>query len=79
MKSGTREAGDKMSFLQVMSVLGPSICLVHCLVMPILIGVLPMLGRNCLAHAVSDEVLALIIVPIWFVAYLFRPPGQRSE
>jgi lysylphosphatidylglycerol synthetase-like protein (DUF2156 family) len=22
---------------------------------------------------------ALIIVPLWFLAYLFRPPGQSSE
>ena len=22
---------------------------------------------------------AMVIVPIWFLAYLFRPPGQSSE
>ena len=33
-----------------------------------------------LAWALPNVLLgALIIVPIWFVAYLFRPPGQSRE
>jgi len=76
MKSGASEAGDKMSFLQLMSVVGPSICLVHCLVMPILLGVLPVVGRNGLAHAVSDQVIAMIIVPICLLAIV---PGYLQH
>ena len=38
------------------------------------------LARHALAWALPNVLLgALIIVPIWFVAYLFRPPGQRSD
>jgi hypothetical protein len=38
------------------------------------------LARHGLAWALPNVLLgALIIVPIWFVAYLFRPPGQHSD
>jgi uncharacterized membrane protein YdcZ (DUF606 family) len=38
------------------------------------------IARRGLAWALPNVLLgALIIVPIWFVVYLFRPPGQRSE
>ena len=38
------------------------------------------LARHALAWALPNVLLgALIIVPIWFVVYLFRPPGQHSE
>ena len=38
------------------------------------------MARHGLAWALPNVLLgALIIVPIWFVAYLFRPPGQRSD
>ena len=38
------------------------------------------LARHGIAWALPNVLLgALIIVPIWFVAYLFRPPGQRGS
>jgi hypothetical protein len=38
------------------------------------------LARHGIAWALPNVLLgALIIVPIWFVAYLFRPPGQHSD
>jgi Family of unknown function (DUF6460) len=38
------------------------------------------LARRGVAWAMPNMLLgALIIVPVWFLAYLFRPPGQRSE
>ena len=38
------------------------------------------LAKRGLAWAVPNLLLgALIIVPIWFVVYLFRPPGQHSD
>ena len=37
-------------------------------------------ARRGMAWALPNVLLgALIIVPIWFLAYLFRPPGQRSS
>ena len=38
-------------------------------------------ARQSLAWALPNVLLgSLVIVPIWFLAYLFRPPGQsRSE
>ena len=38
------------------------------------------LGRQGLAWAWPNVLLgALVIVPVWFVVFLFRPPGARSE
>ena len=38
------------------------------------------LARRGLAWALPNVVLgALIIVPIWFLVFLFRPPGRSSE
>ena len=36
--------------------------------------------RRGITWATPNIMLGLVvIVPLWFLAYLFRPPGQRSE
>ena len=38
------------------------------------------LARQALAWAMPNILLgALIIVPLWFIAFLLRPPRQKSE
>jgi acetyl-CoA acetyltransferase len=38
------------------------------------------LARQAFAWALPNLLLGLlIIVPVWFVAFLFRPPGTKSE
>lgn len=38
------------------------------------------LGRQALDWALPNLFLgSLVIVPIWFVIYLFRPPGRSSD
>jgi hypothetical protein len=38
------------------------------------------LGRQGLAWALPNVLLgALVIVPVWFIVFLFRPPGARSD
>jgi acetyl-CoA acetyltransferase len=38
------------------------------------------LARQAFAWALPNLLLgSLIIVPVWFVAFLFRPPGTKSE
>jgi hypothetical protein len=38
------------------------------------------LARRGLAWALPNVLLgALIIVPVWFVLYLFRPPGESRD
>lgn len=38
------------------------------------------LGRQGLAWAWPNVLLgALVIVPVWFIVFLFRPPGARSD
>ncbi len=37
-------------------------------------------SRRALEWALPNVLLGmLIIVPIWFLVYLFRPPGQKSD
>lgn len=38
------------------------------------------LGRRAFDWALPNVLLgSLVIVPIWFLVYLFRPPGQSSD
>ena len=38
------------------------------------------LGRQGLEWALPNMLLgSLIILPVWFLIYLFRPPGRRSS
>jgi acetyl-CoA acetyltransferase len=38
------------------------------------------LARDSLAWALPNLLLgALVIVPVWFVLYLFRPPGESRD
>jgi hypothetical protein len=38
------------------------------------------LARQGLTWALPNMLLgSLVIVPVWFVVYLLRPPGARSE
>ncbi len=38
------------------------------------------LARQALAWALPNVALgAMVIVPVWFLVYLFRPPGRSSE
>ena len=37
-------------------------------------------AKQGIAWAMPNVLLGLLIIlPIWFVAYLFRPPGQHSD
>lgn len=38
------------------------------------------LGRQALAWALPNLLLgSLVIIPVWFVVFLFRPPGPSSD
>jgi Domain of unknown function (DUF6460) len=38
------------------------------------------MARNSLSWALPNLLLgALIIVPVWFVIFLFRPPGEKPD
>jgi hypothetical protein len=51
----------KVTF-EVFSVVAPILCLIDCVVLPILIAVLPFLGQQHLLHGLQDQTLALIVV-----------------
>ncbi|KAB2882936.1 MAG: DUF6460 domain-containing protein [Pseudorhodoplanes sp.] len=38
------------------------------------------LGRTAIDWALPNLLLgSLVILPVWFLVYLFRPPGQHSD
>lgn len=52
------------AFLEVLALVAPIICLVDCIVIPIVLAVLPFVGIHQVWHGVSDQLLALIAVGI---------------
>ncbi len=55
---------DIKAFLEVLALVAPIICLVDCIVIPIVLAVLPFVGIHHVWHGVSDQLLALIAVGI---------------
>ncbi|MBX9879296.1 MAG: MerC domain-containing protein [Candidatus Obscuribacterales bacterium] len=58
------------AFCNVLSVVGPSVCIVHCLTMPILLAVLPAFGLSRSVFGLSDQTIALIILPLCALAII---------
>jgi len=54
--------------LNVLSIAGPSICIVHCLAMPILVALLPVLGLRGLVGGINEQLIALAVVPLCALA-----------
>lgn len=50
--------------LEILSVLGPIICLIDCVVIPVALMVLPVVGIKQVFHGVSDQILLLIVLAI---------------
>lgn len=68
------------AFCNVLSVVGPSVCIVHCLAMPILLAVLPAFGLSRSFFGLSDQTLALIILPLCALAIIpgYLKHGQKK-
>ena len=52
------------AFLEILAIIAPIICLVDCIVIPIVLAVLPFVGVHQVWHGVSDQLLAMIAVGI---------------
>jgi hypothetical protein len=50
--------------LEVLSVIGPIICLVDCIAIPLLLTVLPLVGVHQICHGVGDQLLLLLVLAI---------------
>jgi hypothetical protein len=50
--------------LEVLAVVGPIICLIDCLVIPIALIVLPLVGINHICHGIGDQLLAFLVLAI---------------
>lgn len=64
------------AFCNVLSVVGPSVCIVHCLAMPVLLAVLPAFGLSRSVFGLSDQTIALIILPLCALAII---PGYLKH
>ncbi|HEY9870793.1 MAG TPA: MerC domain-containing protein [Candidatus Obscuribacterales bacterium] len=62
--------------LNVLSVAGPSICIVHCLAMPFLVALLPVLGMKGLLFGISEQAACLLVVPLCALAIV---PGYLKH
>jgi hypothetical protein len=52
------------SVIEALSIIGPIICLVDCIVIPLALAILPFMGMQNVVHGVSDQFLALIVLSI---------------
>ncbi len=50
--------------LEVLSVAGPIICLVDCIVIPLILTVLPLIGIRQICHGLSDQLLLLLVLAV---------------
>ncbi len=48
------------SALELLAVIGPIVCLVDCIVIPLVLIVLPLVGIHQIYHGLSDQVIAFI-------------------
>jgi hypothetical protein len=62
-QNGSRSSKVKAA-LEVLSVVGPIICLIDCVVIPIMIAALPLVGIRQIWHGVSDQLLLLLVLAI---------------
>lgn len=59
-----------------LGIAGSGLCLVHCLALPIVVGVLPSLGLAFLADEVVHEILAFALIAFAGLAFI---PGYRRH
>ncbi|MBX9771240.1 MAG: MerC domain-containing protein [Candidatus Obscuribacterales bacterium] len=79
MESNTSWSERGAAFCNVLSVVGPSVCIVHCLAMPILLAVMPAFGLSKSLFGLNDQTIALIILPLCALAIVpgYFKHGQK--
>jgi hypothetical protein len=50
--------------IEVLSLVGPIICLIDCIVIPIVLFTLPLVGVHEICHGIGDQVLLLLVFAI---------------
>jgi hypothetical protein len=50
--------------LELLAIVGPVLCLVDCVVIPLLLMVLPLVGMRQIYHGVGDQFLLLVVLAI---------------
>ena len=58
------------SVLEVLAVVGPIICLIDCIVIPVAVALLPLVGVQHIFHGISDQIITFIVLCICAPALL---------
>lgn len=56
--------GRLKTLLEVLAIVGPILCLVDCIVIPLAILLLPLIGIHHVFHGIGDQLLAVIVLLI---------------
>jgi hypothetical protein len=59
-----------------LGVAGSGLCLIHCLALPVMVGVLPGLGIAFLADEIVHQILACLLIAVAALAFI---PGYRRH
>jgi len=65
--------------LNVLAIAGPSICIVHCLAMPMLVALLPVLGLRGMLGGINEQLITLAVLPLCALAIVpgFLKHGRK--
>lgn len=74
-QSGTRGS----AVLNVLAIAGPSLCIVHCLAMPLLVALLPVIGLRGALAGLNEQMISLAVVPLCALAIVpgFLKHGRK--
>ncbi|MDZ4834587.1 MAG: MerC domain-containing protein [Candidatus Melainabacteria bacterium] len=61
---GARKKSRWKSLLDFLAVAGPIICLIDCVVLPVMSALLPFLGHTDIAHGINDQAIVCLVLAI---------------
>jgi hypothetical protein len=71
-----RIAMNYVAYWDKLGIAGSGLCLIHCLTLPVLAGVLPSLGITFLVDEIVHQILALALIALAGLAFI---PGYRRH
>lgn len=64
MQSHDQRGTRGSALLNVLAVAAPSLCIAHCLGLPLLLAFLPILGLQGILFGMSEKTISLLVVPL---------------
>lgn len=75
----SHKVGRLESMLEVLSIIGPIICLVDCIVVPAALLLLPVVGMHQVWHGLGDQVLLFFVLAICVPGFIPGLLKHRSK